>query len=110
MPLGSGTEPLPKSVATSYHCTCRKGTAVPAEQTTSTRPSSVLADIVPASAPLKPKQSDLTGWITKKPSPSPSVVAATVTCKGKLTILVEEDNSHPVKGIKGQKITVTIAH
>lgn len=49
-------------------------------------------------------------WVKKKESASPSDAAATATCKGKLMIYVEEDTSHPVKGIKGQKVTVTIEH
>jgi hypothetical protein len=62
------------------------------------------------SAPLKRRQSDLMQWVKKKESASPSDAAATATCKGKLMIYVEEDTSHPVKGIKGQKVTVTIEH
>jgi hypothetical protein len=103
------------SVSVSYKCTCRKNTPVPAVQATSTRPDSVLTALAtgaPVPAPLKRRQSDLLEWVGKKSSASPSEAAtqATGPCKGKIRIIVEEDNSHPVKGIKGQKITVTIKH
>jgi len=50
-------------------------------------------------------------WVgqPEKSSASPSGSSGT-ECKGKVRISVEEDNSHPVKGIKGQKITVRITH
>ena len=110
----SGTESPAKSVSTAYYCTCRKDKAVDAAQTTLTRPNSLLttlaAGTAPAPEPLKRKQSDLTEWVKKKSGACLSDAAPTATCQGKLKVFVEEDKSHPLKGIKGQKITVTIAH
>jgi len=97
-------------VSESYNCTCHN--SLPAGQATlsSIGPYSLL-NATGAPASLKHRQSDLMTWVgqPEKSSASPSGSSGT-ECKGKVRISVEEDNSHPVKGIKGQKITVRITH
>jgi hypothetical protein len=95
-------------VQVSYNCNCLKNASMPA---TSTRPGSLLTAIATGTpVPVSPRQSDLAEWVGKKLSANPSDAAATMACKGIIKILVEEDISHPVEGIKGQKVTVTIVH
>ncbi|KAF8063619.1 hypothetical protein FPV67DRAFT_254934 [Lyophyllum atratum] len=61
----------------------------------------------PMPSSLKRKQSDLTTWVGLKPDVADR--EARTRCKGKVTIVAEDDASHFL-GIKGQKVTVTIGH
>ena len=92
------------SLSARFKCTCLQTThaAVDARQTPATQPN----------APLKPKQSNLVAWmrmVAGNPVPDGDAIA-TVECTGRVTVRIEEDRSHPVEGIKGQKVTVKIAH